>query len=190
MKDFLINYYKEHGYPITGFNMIGIRDEAGLSDDVINDKLGFFNYDGFFLGPGTTDPGVYWTVSKERNPAGTFHLLEGFHEQVWTFGKHKGYDAFINDYRYCKPTKGWRDANYNFVRDSKDIVVCDYFRVDFHRMHESLIAKLVGKYSGGCQVMQNIKDFLYVLQKAQESGETVFNYHLFRIDEVKDYMEE
>ena len=38
--------------------------------------------------------------------------------------------------------------------------------------------------------MQNIKDFLYVLQTAQESGETVFNYNLFRIDEVKDYMEE
>lgn len=185
MRNFLINYFEEKGYSITGFNLFGIRDESGMSKDVINDKLGFFNEKEFFICPGTTDPGVYWATSPERNKAGTFHLLEGFHERIWTFGKHRGYDALVNDYKKCKPTWGWRDANYNFVRDAKDIEVCDYFGVNFHRMNENMIMKIIGKYSAGCQVVQNIKDFLYIYAKAKESGEEVFNYMLFKIDEIK-----
>lgn len=173
-------FYKDNNYEIQKFNLFGIRDESGLKDDVINDILGFFTDKELFICPGTTDPGVYWTISSERNKKGTFHLLEGFHEKVWTFGKHKGYDAFVNDWKACKPTKGWRDANYNFTRDAKDVVVCDYFGVNFHRMHETLIAKVIGKYSAGCQVVQNPKDFQYILKQAQLSGVKVFNYMLFK----------
>lgn len=171
-------YYEDNNYPVQKFNLFGIRNEEEMNKDVINDILGFFTEDEIFMCPGTTDPGVYWTKSSERNPKGTFHLLEGFHERIWTFGKHKGYDAFVNDWKSCKPTKGWRDANYNFVRDAKDIEVCDYFGVNFHRMHENIIAKLIGKYSAGCQVVQNPKDFDYILKRAKESGEKVFNYCL------------
>lgn len=189
MKDFLIHYYKEKGYPVRPFNLFGVRDESGISKDVINDKLGFFTDAEYFICPGTTDPGVYWTLSPERNKAGTFHLLEGFHERIWTFGKHKGYDALVNDYKKCKPTRGWRDANYNFVQDKKDIVVCDYFGVNFHRMNEKVHAKLIGKYSAGCQVVQKYDDFMYILLKAIESGEEVFNYMLFGIDEVGEFVQ-
>lgn len=188
MKEFLINYYKVKDYPVRPFNLFGIRDESGMSKDIINDKLGFFSEKEFFICTGTTDPGVLWTVSAERNKAGTFHLLEGFHERIWTFGKHKGYDALVNDYKHCKPTRGWRDANYNFVRDAKDVEVCDYFGVNFHRMNENAIMKIIGKYSAGCQVVQNIQDFRYIYQKAKESGETIFNYMLFKIDEVRNYL--
>lgn len=184
MKDFLPEYYKTHGLPIQKFNLFGIRDESGIKQDVINDKLGFFTSDEVFICPGTTDPGAYWTTSKERNPAGAFHLLEGYHDSVWTFGRHKGYPALVNNYKECNPTKGWRDADFNFIRGNKDVVVCDYFGVNFHRMHESAIVKLIGKYSSGCQVVQNPKDFAYILQQARQSGESVFSYMLFRADEV------
>ena len=184
MKDFLHEYYKTHDLPIQKFNLFGIRDESGIKQDVINDKLGFFTADEVFICLGTTDPGVYWTVSKERNKAGTLHLMEGYHDCIWTFGKHKGYDALVNDYKHCKPTRGWRDANYNFVRDVKDIVVCDYYGANFHRMHGNIIVKLIGKYSGACQAVQKPDDFTYILQQARQSGESVFSYMLFRADEV------
>lgn len=182
--EFLKSYYNEKGLPVQKFNLFGIRNEYGLSKDVINDNLGFWTDSELFICPGTTDPGVYWTLSKERNPAGTFHLLEGHHDAIWTFGIHKGYQALVNDYRYCKPTKGWRDSDYNFVYAKNDRVVCDYFGVNFHRMHNEIIVKLIGKYSAGCQVVQNPKDFAYILQRAKDSGVKVFNYMLFNTNEV------
>lgn len=188
MLEYLKNYYKEHNYPIKAFNLIGIRNEKGMKDDVINDRLGFFTDTEYFLCTGTTDPSVYWTTSKERNAAGTFHLIEGYHDSIWTFGNHKGYPALVNDYRKCKPTKGWRDVNYNFTRDSKDIIVCDYYGVNFHRMHETILMKLIGKYSAGCQVVRDINDFKTIYQKAKASGVEVFSYNLFLESEVKDIL--
>jgi len=182
--DWLKQHYSDHKLPIDKFNFIGIRNESDISKDVINDQVGFFTSDELFLCPGTTDPSVYWTKNPERNRLGTFHLMEGFHERVWAFGVHKGYEALVNDWKKCKPTKGWRDANYNFVRDAKDIVVCDYFGVNFHRMDKASIVKSIGRYSAGCQVVQNPKDFAYILQKAKESGQQTFNYFLFKESEV------
>lgn len=182
--EFLKKYYNDNNLPVQKFNLFGIRDESGIKNDVINDKLGFWTDSELFICSGTTDPGVYWTLSKEHNEAGTFHLLEGHHKAIWTFGIHKGYSALVNDYKYCRPTKGWRDSDFDFAYSKKDRIVCDYFGVNFHRMHSDIIVKLIGKYSAGCQVVQNPKDFAYILQRAKESGEKVFNYMLFRKEEV------
>lgn len=184
--DWLKEYYLDNRIPLSKFNVIGIRDETDMSKDVINDRLGFFTDTELFLCPGTTDPSVYWTKGPERNKIGTFHLLEGFHEKIWSFGIHKGYEALVNDWKKCNPTKGWRDTNYNFTRDNKDIVVCDYFGVNFHRMDKVSIAKTIGKYSAGCQVVQSLKDFAYILQRAKESGQQTFSYMLFKNTEVCD----
>jgi hypothetical protein len=179
--DDVLNLFRENGYPLKSFNLIGFRDESNIEKDVINDLLGFLTEKELFLCPGTTDPGVYWTTSSERNKKGTFHLMPGYHERIWTDGTHKGYKALVNDPAKCKPTKGWRDSDYDFVRDAKDIVVCDYFGVNFHRMHANTIVKLIGKYSSGCQVVQNPKDFDYILQKAWESAQKTFDYALFEV---------
>jgi len=190
----LIVYYRDHEYPIDEINLFGIRNSKDIEKDVINDTLGFFTLDDIFTCTGTTDPSVYWTTDKQnRNSAGTFHLIEGFHKAIWCVGTHKGYEALVNDYRYCKPTKGWRDANYNFVKDNKDIIVCDYFGVNFHRMHKNIIVKLIGKYSAGCQVVQNPKEFEYIKAKLKNSfmyknnpNKTVYNYMLFDIKEIPE----
>lgn len=177
----IMKLYEENGYPIKSFNLFGFRNEKDIKKDVINDQLGFFTEKELFLCPGTTDPGVYWTISAERNKKGTLHLLPGYHERIWTFGKHKGYEALVNDPKKCKPTKGWRDTDYDFTRGPKDIVVCDYFGLNFHRMHESLVTKLIGKYSSACQVVQKSRDFEYILQRAKDSGLKTFDYALFEV---------
>lgn len=190
--EWLINYFQEHRYSIDEFTFIGIRDSKDQEKDVINDYLGYLMLGEIFLTKGTTEPGVYWVKDKaERNKQGTFHLLEGFHNKIWCFGTHKGYEALTNTYPYCKPTKGWRDANYNFTKDNKDIVVCDYFGINFHRMHPIQIVDKIGKYSAGCQVVQNPKDFEYIKAKAKNTlmyknnpNKTVYNYMLFKIEEL------
>jgi len=105
-------------------------------------------------------------------------------------GKHRGYEALVNDYRYCRPTRGWRDANYNFVKDPSDIQVCDYYGINFHRMHPISIVNRIGKYSGGCQVVQSAADFTVILNKMKSSdtfkiqAAMPFNYMLFTVNDL------
>lgn len=190
--EWLVDYYTQNNLKIDEVNLFGIRNSKDQDKDVINDYLGFWTMDKFFMCKGTTEPGVYWVKDKaERNKQGTFHLLEGFHEAIWCIGTHKGYEALTNTYPYCKPTKGWRDANYDFTRNDKDIVVCDYFGVNFHRMHPISIVDKIGKYSAGCQVVQKPEDFEYIKAFIKNTDmykltpkKTVFNYMLFTIEQI------
>jgi hypothetical protein len=191
LHNFIMNYFADKDLPIEEITLIGIRDSKDQEKDVINDYLGFITEKELFLCKGTTEPGVYWVKNKvERNKKGTFHLLEGFHEKIWSIGTHKGYEALTNQYPQCKPTKGWRDANYDFTRDNKDIIVCDYFGINFHRMHPVSIVDKIGKYSAGCQVVQNAKDLAYVLTNIKNSlaykkdKKATFNYMLFTVDQL------
>lgn len=190
----LKDYYKSKNYPVLEINLIGVRNPKDIEKDVINDFIGYFTDTEIFLVPGTTEPSVYWTTDKaERNKAGTFHLLPGWHEAIWCFGTHKGYEALVNDYRYCRPTKGWRDVNYNFSQDPKDVIVCDYFGINFHRMHPVSIVDKIGKYSAGCQVFRSAADFAKVLNKLKStqmykstSDKTTFDYVLLKIEELPE----
>jgi len=189
----LTNFYSQNSHAIDQINLIGFRNSKDQELDVINDMLGFWTADMIFLCAGTTEPGVYWVKdTAKRNKQGTFHLMEGFHDSIWSVGTHKGYEALVNDYRYCKPTKGWRDANYNFVKDNKDIIVCDYFGINFHRMHPISIVDKIGKYSGGCQVVQDPKRFAEILATVKASNKymknknATFNYMLFNISQLPE----
>ena len=182
---YLKQKYRENDIPLMKFNLFGIRNENKLDKDSINDILGFFTVDELFTCEGTTDPSVYWTKSTERNKGGTFHLLDGYHENIWTHGIHGGYEALVNDYRKCQPTKGWRDADYNFKRGSTDPIVSDFFGVNFHRMGKDFIAKAIGKYSSGCQAVLRPDEFNYILKKAKESEQELFSYMLFNINDIE-----
>jgi len=190
--NWLFNYYKKNKLPIDEINLIGIRDYSNIEKDKINDYLGYFTKDKIFLCKGTTHPGVYYT--KEKNVLhedGAFHLLEGFHKKIWCVGTHNNYEALVNDWRYCLPTEGHRDSNFNFEIDEEDIKVKGYFGINFHRMHSRLIEKVIGRYSAGCQVVQDPKDFKHIMSTIKNtnmylnnSQKTVFNYMLFTINQM------
>jgi len=194
--EWMMDYYQKHNLPIQEINLIGIRDIENIEKDVINDYLGFWTKDKIYLYPGTTDPSVYYTLNKtDRHPAGTFHLREGWHEKIWRIGIHKGYEALVNKWDSnpefcCKPTKGWRDSNYNFIQDKTDREVYDWVGINFHRMHETVLQKVIGKYSAGCQVVQSNKDFRHIIDSVKSTEmykkdiRVNFNYMLFTIDEI------
>lgn len=157
---FLKEDYKKNGHPIEAFNIVGVRNSQDIRKDVINDFLIYWTEDDVFVTRGTTESGVAYFLNKHiRNKKGTFTLNYGFHEKIWCIGIHKGYEAFVNDWEYCKPTKGWRDVNYNFVKDPTDIEVCDYFGINCHRAHPFKLLDKIGRYSAGCQVVRSNKDF-------------------------------
>jgi hypothetical protein len=170
IKDFFIKYLQKKKIEKDEFLMIGIRNKEGLKTDVVNDFLGFIHNDEIFITPGSTDPGVYWITSSERIKQGTFHLKSQFHKNIWCIGTHKGYEALVNDWRNCLPTEGWRDANFNFEFDAKDLEVRGHFGINFHRMHPISIIDRVGKYSAGCQVVQDPKAFQYILKSFKDTN--------------------
>ncbi len=191
---FYLDYFKDNKLPIDEITLIGIRNEQDIEKDVINDYLGYIIKDKVFICKGTTDPSVFYTTNKtERNKQGTFHLMEGFHKAIWCVGTHKGYQALVNDRRYCLPTKGWRDVNYNFKHDEADIEVKGHFGINCHRMHPTILVPFIGRYSAGCQVVNNPKDFKHILNTVKStqmykgtSQKTVFNYLLLNIKEIPE----
>lgn len=179
-------YMIDNDIPIPEIMMLGIRDESGIEQDVINDYLGYWTEDEIFLCPGTTDPSVYYTLNKkDRNKKGTFHMSKGYHKNIWCIGRHKGYEALVNDEKKCLPTTGWRDANYNFKFDEGDLIVKGHFGINFHRMHPVNLVDKIGKYSSGCQVVRNPEDFKKILEKVKSYGkDIVVSYILFDISEI------
>jgi len=197
----LQSYYQKHNLPIQEINLIGIRNTADIDKDVINDYLGYWTKDKIFLCLGTTDPSVYYTKNTvDRNKAGTAHLDYGWHEKIWRIGTHKGYEALTNTWDSnpefcCKPTRFWRDTDFNFIRDSWDIELRDWIGINFHRMHETLIVKVIGKYSAGCQVVQDVKNFRHIIDTFKSTdmykkqNKVNFNYMMFTIDQMpKDFV--
>jgi hypothetical protein len=189
---FYLDYFKDNKLPMDEITLIGIRDSNNIEKDVINDYLGYITKDKIFICKGTTESGVYYTTNKkDRNKQGTFHLKEGFHKAIWCVGTHKGYQALVNDWRYCLPTKGWRDVNYNFKYDEADIEVKGHFGINFHRMHPTILVPFIGRYSAGCQVVNSPKDFKHILDTVKStqmylgtSQKTVFNYLLLNIKDI------
>lgn len=191
LNKFISSYFKKKNIDEKEFMLIGIRDEDGMKKDIINDYLSY-RLDGElkYLYRGTTDPGVYWTTSAERNKKGTFHLKTGFHKKIWCLGKHRGYTAFVNNWKYCLPTEGWRDADYNFDYSKKDISVKGHYGINCHRMHKFNIVNRVGKYSGGCQVFQSAKVLKAVISVFKDTcmyndnKQVAVDYMLFDIKQL------
>ena len=194
--EWLKAYYKKNNLPIQEYNLIGIRDTTDIKNDVINDYLGFWTDDKIFIAKGTTDPSVHFTLNKnDRNKNGTFHLDCGWHERIWIIGKHQNqYKAFVNRWDQCLPTRGWRDANFNFERDPSDIAVKDYVGINLHRMSLNSIATTIGRHSAGCQVVQDPKKYNVFFEVAEstemfkQNNMCAFNYMLFNIKDLSPFI--
>lgn len=189
LKKLILEYIEENNIILDEILLIGIRDSSKLKKDVINDYLGYITRNELFLAPGTTDPGVYY-YENPMNDKGTFHLKTKFHKNIWCFGKHRGYEALVNDWRYCLPTEGWRDANFNFEFDEDDITVKGHYGINFHRMHPINIVNKIGRYSAGCQVVQDPKHFEKILNRCKQTnkykspGKSIYSYLLLDIRQI------
>ena len=191
----LEKYYKQNNFEIQELNLIGIRDTSDIRQDVINDWIGFWTKNEFFLTRGTTDPSVFWTKDASRNPNGTFHLACGFHEKIWIVGIHAegrpgAHEALVNRIQHCRPTRGWRDENYNFTKDPSEVEISGYFGINLHRMHATQIVTKIGRYSAGCQVIQDPKKFAELLGHVkstwmyQGNNNIAFNYMLLNKSDI------
>lgn len=155
-------------------NLFGIRMNDEFTDK-FDDYLGIIVNNQVYLFEGTTDSGFYY-VKNKLNPKGTAVLKEGQWIDSWKLGFHKGYEALVQ----CKPVEVYRDINTDFKID-RNVVDKGIFGINIHKSGD---IETIGKYSAGCQVFKNIKDFEFVINLCKihkivygnKFSYTLFNY--------------
>lgn len=143
-------------------NFIGIRSNA-KHDDTFNDTIAvaYKDADGnerVFCAPFTCDPGKYY-LRNPMNAKGTAIIPEGQYRSFWMLGKHKGYVALVQR----KAIRVLRDNDKNDLLGGTLSVHPELGGFNFHRALENSIAKTIGKFSAGCQVVQVPEDFSYII---------------------------
>jgi len=141
-------------------NIVGIRSPETNSnkfDDELhvlfkdkNSKWYHFKY------PVTTDPGTYWLL-RPLQVDGTAILKEGQYKNAYRIGLHRGqYKALVQN----KPVTVIRDYDRNAILDfNNGIEKTGMYGINIHRSSSTGSSASVEKWSAGCQVFQNIKNF-------------------------------
>ena len=185
---------KEQGLPLFSngsknynLNLIGVRSKDNTSNK-FNDLMvvmwfygGEWNRLNFNI---TTDPGVYYRENP-ININGTAILKEGHHKGLWTIGKHKGvYEALTQTSKAIV----YRDNNKDDVLDFDCGTQSGLFGINCHRSNQNVTSTNVDKWSAGCQVFENPKDFslfMDICNKAANNWGNKFSYTLLIEDWIK-----
>lgn len=178
--------YQSHGAPWEGINIFGIRNEKDQEKSVWNDTLGLATNECIYIFKGTTDPGSWWTRNHKQ---GVDHLATGYHPDLWKLGQHKGYPAFVQAGNLVRV---WRDENRNYIRDnSESFFKRRWWGINGHRARpkDRKHIKHIGKYSAGCQVWYDTREFKSCRKIAEDSGQEYFSYLLMDLsDTTKQFM--
>ena len=189
--------YKKKKYKFcTGtynLNIFGIRDLCS-EKDTFNDFVGVAYEDDLCqkkvdLYPSTTDPGLHY-LRNPLNKDGTIIMLEGQYKACYKSGIHGRTGLYpYKALEQCGSMDYVRDNNKDDKYDidiSKKIT--GVFKTNLHRCSKWKIVRYIGRYSAGCQVVQDPKHFdeLMVTANRQQSlgfGDK-FSYTLFNIKDI------
>ena len=189
--------YKKKKYKFcTGtynLNIFGIRDLCS-EKDTFNDFVGVAYEDDLCqkkvdLYPSTTDPGLHY-LRNPLNKDGTIIMLEGQYKACYKLGIHGRTGLYpYKALEQCGSMDYVRDNNKDDKYDidiSKKIT--GVFKTNLHRCSKWKIVRYIGRYSAGCQVVQDPKHFdeLMVTATRQQSlgfGDK-FSYTLFNIKDI------
>lgn len=112
----------------------------------------------------TTDPGTYW-LKNPMNVNGTAILHPGQYPNSHSIGLHKGqYKALV------QTGAMWviRDYNRDAVLDfNSGKVFKGLYGINIHHSNSTGESYLVDKWSAGCQVFKNIKDYDFFMNLAE-----------------------
>ncbi|MFZ6014468.1 MAG: hypothetical protein ACOYXT_29280 [Bacteroidota bacterium] len=151
--------YKLYTRPYQ-LNIVGLRSKSVQSnsfDDEIHvfytTPEGKWNYHVY---PATTDPGTFW-LNNPSYPQGTAILAQGQYIDAYSLGKHRGlYEAMVQ----VKPVTVIRDYDRDAVLDfDNGTKETGNFGINIHRAESKGSTKVINKYSAGCQVFKNARDF-------------------------------
>lgn len=171
-------------------NIVGIRTD-GIISNTFDDFICVF-YESqvtwpFFVFPATTDPGTYY-IENPINLKGTALLKEGQHLGCFEIGLHRNsYKALVQKkplpvYRESKREIG--DLNVVPNRNSIDIGM---FGINIHRASPRYNIEKVGKFSAGCQVIQDPSHFAFFIEIVEKSSRIYGNSFSYTLLNESDF---
>lgn len=133
----------------------------------------------------TTEPGLYYMTNSSGNKKGTAILVPGQYRGCWEIGKHKGkYTALCQK----KPVKVYRDGNYDKVYNMKPETIQEgVFGINIHRSNEYGVSTQINKWSAGCQVFSDVRDynaFMYLCKNQADRYGNNFTYTLIKEEDL------
>jgi hypothetical protein len=122
---------------------------------------------------------VDYYLDQPLNVSGTAIMVEGQYPSSYEIGLHKGkYEALVQ----CKPIKAYRDNDRDEILDMMpDTVQKGLFGLNIHRASADWRSIRVGKWSAGCQVVADPRDFarlMDICRLAEEVWGPTFSYTL------------
>lgn len=166
-------------------NIIGIRSND-MTPDVFNDLIVVcWKYKGRWYirkYDCTTDPGLYY-LQKPMNVKGTAIMVPGQYRGAYEVGIHKTYEAL----RQKKPMRYWRDNNKDNRFDTGGKIYEEIGYTDIHRASATTKSKIVDKFSAGCQVIADIKDWKEFMRICNNSKNIYGNSFTYTLLTEKDF---
>lgn len=172
-------------------NLFGIRS-GDLRVDEFNDIIGVAYRDDFGnpkleLFRATTKPGLYYLKNKLGNIDGTAILIPGQYRGCWTLGFHRGYKALVQ--KGLGIFKVWRDSDSDSGLDTGGEVFDNVTGLNLHTTSFNNEVDRVGRYSAGCQVVQDDMDLgilISILTKSANIYGDSFSYTLLEENDFNE----
>lgn len=127
----------------------------------------------------TTDPGTYW-LNNPMNPQGTAILKAGQYVNAYKIDKHAGkYYALCQRLGAVTVIRDYnRDAVLDFYNGTEDTGM---FGINIHRARKDGESYIIDRWSAGCQVFKNGRDFDFFMKLCEVHRKmhgNVFSYTL------------
>ena len=177
----------DSGVPYN-LNIIGIRSGSKITD-TFDDMITVSYFDGdewqcqqFYA---TVDAGLFYYLHP-MNVEGTASVTESQHLSTFGIGLHK------NEYRCLIQIK---EIEVKRVVYKQGLFITGrtetgFYGIHIHRASSIVEMNTVGRYSAGCQVIQNFNDFdlfMSIIDKSVEQGfKPVFTYTLINEQDIED----
>lgn len=166
-------------------NIVGIRT-ADLSPNAFNDWVTVFylleetwNH---FAFPATTDPGLYY-LKNPLNVRGTAIMKPGQYRGAYMIGRHRNYKAL----QQKGPITVYRDRDMDAQIDTIGVAEdTGIHAVNIHRANAHRPSMVVGKWSAGCQVLQDPDHFAFLLSLCERAKEKFGNSFTYTLLEERD----
>lgn len=150
-------------------NIVAYRSRFVRSNRFDDEIHVFYNNDEgsqvYHVFPATTDPGQYW-LDNPMHPQGTAFLKKGQYQDAYAIGYHRGlYEALVQ----IKNVTVIRDYDRKGIFKWLESGTSDTgtFGINIHRANETGTVKTIDRFSAGCLVFANGKDYQLFMKLAQ-----------------------
>jgi hypothetical protein len=186
-------HYREHGFPWSEENIIGIRGTRDYYTNKFLCRLALVSNENILVMRATTTPGPFWTPENRKRFGVTEEILcLGFYQDAYGVGNHAGHPpGFAMSQRGV--LKAWRDANRNSVREETERVfdVPASAGDNIHTQKAGDKDDRVDFASAACQVAKDrelfLSEFMPRIRATQEyqkkKDAARFHYYLTQFDE-------